>query len=276
LANPNDAQHIPYFKDWGDLVAVIALIQVWIIALWKKYIKKGAIALYEAGSIEVSFSIWGPSIALLGTLRAINKDIFVNDITITITRLKDKAQQFLKWKAFRSHLFSISPRDDIKLEVASSVLIRKDYPHKYHIYFATDAFANEYRPQVRPYTEAWGEFVRARLEAAEIKTGEKVLAAMNNPAIMEKIFADFLKEPLPSRIWQSLNNTFFWHAGSYRIDMNVSCGEPAGKLSRSWEFNIEDTEEKNLRLNIISCMREVINVPHFYNYVYKDYYKPTG
>jgi hypothetical protein len=271
LANPNDTPLISYFKDWGNVVAIIALIQVWIIALWKRYIKKGAISLYKAGSIEVSFSVWGPSIALLGTLRAINQDIFINDITITITRLRDNAQQLLTWKAFRSHLLSIGPRDDVKLELANSILVRKDNPHKYHIFFASDAFANEYRPQAKPYIEAWQQFVHAQLEAAQIKNRQDVLAAMNNPAIMEGLFGDFLKGKLANSVWVSLNNTFYWHAGSYRLDMDVSCGDPQIKLSRSWMFTIEDEDEKNLRLNIISSMREVIKVPHFYNYVYKPY-----
>lgn len=266
---PNSPE--PQSINWSGIVSIIALLQVWAIALWKKYVRKGRILLYEAGNIEISFSIWGPSIAILGTLRAINKDVFVDNITMTITRLRDNAQQSFAWKAFRSPLLSITGRDDIKVEAANSILIRQDNPYKYHIFFASDSFANDYRSDVRPYTELWENFIKSKLTESAAGAPWKAQTTTNNPADVDKLFGDFLREALPSQIWARINNTFFWHAGDYRVDMVVSWGEPQEKLARLWQFSIDQKEESDLRLNIIACMREIIKVPHFYNYIYKTY-----
>jgi len=56
------------------IVAIIALIQPWVVYLWKKFVRKGEIKLYPTGSIEVGYSSYGPTIGLHGTFRCLNQD----------------------------------------------------------------------------------------------------------------------------------------------------------------------------------------------------------
>ena len=57
-------------KDIGPwIVGFAALVQVWVIALWKK-LRKGKIDLYESGSVEIGYSGLGPSVALTAAIPA--------------------------------------------------------------------------------------------------------------------------------------------------------------------------------------------------------------
>ncbi len=41
-----------FIKDWGTLIiATVALIQVRVIALWKRYFRKSTVEIYEAGEL---------------------------------------------------------------------------------------------------------------------------------------------------------------------------------------------------------------------------------
>lgn len=67
-----------FLKSWGTLiVAAVALIQPWLIAAWKKFLRRQKIEVYEAGTMEIGFSTFGPTIGLQGAVRAINRDAFV-------------------------------------------------------------------------------------------------------------------------------------------------------------------------------------------------------
>ena len=44
------------------ITAVIALIQPWIIYLWKKFFRRSKIEIFPTGLIEIGFSQFGPTI----------------------------------------------------------------------------------------------------------------------------------------------------------------------------------------------------------------------
>lgn len=74
------------------IVSFFLIVQVRLIALWKRYMKKGQINLYETGTVEIGYSTFGPTIGINGTLRAWNKDVFVRSIDLMVVREKDKSQ----------------------------------------------------------------------------------------------------------------------------------------------------------------------------------------
>ena len=58
-------------EDYGaHIIGFVALIQVWLIALYKQFVSRGKLTVYETASIEIGFSAFGPTVTLLGTLRA--------------------------------------------------------------------------------------------------------------------------------------------------------------------------------------------------------------
>jgi hypothetical protein len=119
-----------WLKDIGPwIVSLLALIQVWLIALWKR-LRTGQLEIYESGTIEIGYGNFGPSIAVNGTLRCKHKDVFVRRAKIQLKRLKDGAEHAFAWRAFRPTTISLSPTANLELELASSFLITLDQPHR--------------------------------------------------------------------------------------------------------------------------------------------------
>lgn len=58
-----------FIRSFGTLILVIySIIQVWLIAFWKKYIRKGEIDIHETGTIEIGYGNFGPTVGLNGTM----------------------------------------------------------------------------------------------------------------------------------------------------------------------------------------------------------------
>ena len=64
------------------IISGLALIQVWIVALWKKF-RKPVVEIHQSGAIEIGYGSFGPSIGILGTLRTLHKDVFVRNIQVS-------------------------------------------------------------------------------------------------------------------------------------------------------------------------------------------------
>ena len=91
-----------FFGSFGALIlAFLALVQFWVKILWEKYFRKDKIDYYETGTIVIGYSPSGPTIGLNGTLRALNKDVFIRAIDLLVIRETDRAQHVFKWIAFQ-------------------------------------------------------------------------------------------------------------------------------------------------------------------------------
>src|SRR2546423_1664122 len=88
-------------ETWTAIVAVIALVQPWLFQLYLRLFRRGAIDIYETGGIEVGFSAFGPTIGLIGTLRARYQDMFVQTATIMVAKVGSTQKHYFNWGAFR-------------------------------------------------------------------------------------------------------------------------------------------------------------------------------
>jgi hypothetical protein len=84
-----------------QILAIIALCQPWVAWLWKKYLTKGYVENYPAGSLEIGYSEFGPTLAIQGTLRARGKDVFVKRMRLRIRKLRNNEEYSFDWVAFR-------------------------------------------------------------------------------------------------------------------------------------------------------------------------------
>lgn len=76
------------------VIAGIALIQPWLIAMWKKFFRGAKIEIYPSG-LEIGYSVYGPTISLHGTLRAPHRDIFIKRIRLKLRRVQTNEEQRL-------------------------------------------------------------------------------------------------------------------------------------------------------------------------------------
>ena len=93
------------------VIAIIALVQPWLIALWKKFSRNPEIEIYPSGNLEIGYSEYGPTIALHGTLRALHGDVFIKRIRIRVRRVRTNEEHWFAWAAFRSPVLAFKPAD---------------------------------------------------------------------------------------------------------------------------------------------------------------------
>jgi hypothetical protein len=134
-----------FLKDYGGhILAALALLQIWAIALWRRFVSRGVVHIYPTASIEIGFSSYGPTVGLLGTLRAQGRDVFVRRMRDHVVRLRDRAEHHFNWRAFRPHVIPLVPTAPQTLEIASSFLVTAQAPRQYNVFFASESFAGDY------------------------------------------------------------------------------------------------------------------------------------
>ena len=261
-----------FLKDYGaHLLGFVALAQVWVIALWKKYLRKSTLTIHPAGTIEIGFGTFGPSISLLGTLRARGRDAFVDEMRLQVTRMKDKAEKTLYWTAFRSNTISLAKNVSESVEIARSFLVTPGTARQYNVFLTPRDFASNYRAKVQPLMDAWHTFVTDTLRQFDPNLLNQLSAVLKNPTLSGQCFEKFMKENLAVDLHTLLNNDFFWHASEYRIELTISCTDPTPDVAKSWMLTLNEQDEKDLRLNTVSLIRELVCLPPWYSFAYKDY-----
>ena len=140
---------------YAAIIATIALLQPWVVALWKRFLRQGTIDIHETGTIEVGYSSYGATIGLTGTLRAVHRDQFVRSIELTVVKGKDSSQHFFNWGLFRSGKLTIGRESEMTVELPSGFMLTTREPGRYSTLFVDSALQAEIRPHLTRVVEAW-------------------------------------------------------------------------------------------------------------------------
>lgn len=266
---------IEFIKSYGILIlAIYGTIQVWFIALWKKYVRKGKISIYETGTIEIGYGTFGPTIGLNGTLRALNKDVFVKSIDLEVVREKDRAQHVFNWIAFRPPKIELAGTQPISMEIPAGFLVSPDSPHRFNIVFNDAGLLEEIRPLFNEYISEWLKVVEQLSKVWPPSVG-----VTPQPEIIAKqleLIEAFRKSPIRVETYTALDRKCYWEVGRYRLKINVRTSKPDKVFTNNYRFSITEADSKNLKLNVITMLEEPIsnylrvqNYP--YNFAYSAY-----
>ncbi|MCL4536718.1 MAG: hypothetical protein M1610_03875 [Nitrospirae bacterium] len=264
-----------FLKSYGTLIlAVYGIIQVWIIALWKKYARKGKINIYETGNIEIGYSAFGPTIGINGTLRALNKDLFIKAIDLLVIREKDKAQHIFKWIAFRPPKIDLAGSQPVSMEIPSGFLVSPDSPHRFNVVFNDNDLFEDIRPLFNEYVSEWYKVADQLTKIWSPLPG--AIHQLNLPESYFRLIEDFRKSKIRLDMYTALDRKCYWESGDYSLTMNVRTSKPDKVFINSYKFSITEADSKNLKLNAITILEEPIssylrvqNYP--YNFAYSTY-----
>lgn len=244
-----------FIKTYGALIlSIYAVIQVWAIALWKK-VRKGKIVIFETGWIEVGFAGFGPIVTLTGTLRAERKDVFVQDVSVYLTRESDGAKFALGWIAFKAPQIKIGDPMATTVELPSGINVRMDQPMRYSIVFCDKKVQAQINRKLNPIFNDWKHFLVQRLE--------KTQKALRNPnmtedALAEQYFTEFTRTSEKTQSALEFHTSTNWlQSGMYRIKMVVRSSSPDQTFSEEWKFSLDDELANNLRGNSLATLREL-------------------
>jgi len=253
------------------IISAVALIQVWIIALFRK-LRKSTIAIYESGNIELGYSTFGPTIGLWGTLRALHKDAFVKRIYLQVTRLRDSSTHIFNWRFFRSPTITISQSDPIRLEMVSSFLLTQNDPLKYNIVFVDEAFISENSPKVGHIPAKWMEFRNQKIKELEREHDSAIISTLiNNPLLNEALFDKFLKQTEAVDAYTILDRAFYWEEGDYKLSIIVECSQPDQSFRKDLNFSLSNKDVESLRLNSIPTLKALCRLDAVWNFAYPEY-----
>lgn len=269
---------VNFLKSWGTLIlALVALIQPWLVALYRRFFRQAQLDIYETGDVEIGFSHFGPTIGLHGTLRTVNRDSFVRSINLRLTRYKDRAEHQFSWGVFRSDKLSLASGQDTTFQLCSGFMLTLNSPFPYNIQFWDRDVQEEIRPHLQSLRSAWAQaFLNAG--GSQLLEAGVDLAAVSTElqAATRSLYSTFSTRTEHVEAFSSLGRLCYWEPGRYRVRMNVDTARPDRTHSQTWDFDLSQADVEALRLNIIKILQECCGqVFGVYNFAYPKYQPAT-
>lgn len=260
-----------FLKQYGILlVAIYGVIQVWLIAIWKNYFRKGNIVIFKTGKLEIGFGTFGPSLAINGTLGAEYKDFFVSEIYLNVTRCTDQSTHKFYWTALRPNQLTLGPSTPITVEIPSAFIVKPDFPYRFHIFFSDRESQNEIQPSLMKVKTEWNEFI--------IGKQEDILDLMRDYTVSREQLIEHLYDKEFSKqsgvfkeAWDILSRKNYWEPGDYNVDLIVDSHKPRAEFSDSFMFTVSDRAFENLRLNAVATLREICTGKVTYFFEFADF-----
>ena len=124
---PEEAVHqvamTPY-EIIATILAVVALIQPWIIAAWKKFFKPLKVTFIPSAKIKLYYNRSGTYIYLGGVIEAKNRPAVIKNLSAKVIRQSDKAELAMDWLSFMVPVFqSVGGNSVTTSEIAHPFLI---------------------------------------------------------------------------------------------------------------------------------------------------------
>jgi len=262
---------LDFLSKYGTLIlATYGIIQVWLIAIWKHFIWSSRLSIFKTGRIEVSYSNFGPTLALNGTLRAERKTVFVREITVTLTKQRDGSVHRFEWTAFRSTQLRIAASDPITLELPAGFNVSFDHPYRYHIFFSDRQTRTELEAPLLKLQEAWRRYL--------ISKRDEIAKGLNTPGQTQETFTAYLYDSEFARnssehheAWDVLTRRNYWDGGSYRLRFVAQTSAPERDFAAEWSFSLTEQDFEALRLNAVSTLREICLGQVQYFFALPDY-----
>lgn len=255
------------------IVAVVALMQPWLLAAWKKWVKPGKVDIYETGTIELSYGILGTSIGLWGTLRAVDRDFFISSMQVLLKFEEDKEEHNFEWGVFRSPSVLLDPQKEMPVEVPSGFMLSTAQPHKYSIQFHDTVIQQKIQAIAEKVRTAWREVLKKAEEDPKVSQG------LNDPALKDEtkreIYKQFSKSSEHVSAFSTLDRLCYWKPGRYNISLSVETARPKKVFTKSWAFELSEDETKRLRFNALKVVDD--NCEQYswtHNFVFARYLYP--
>lgn len=208
---------------------------------------------FEAGTIEIGYSTFGPTVGLYGTIRAKNKDVFVSYIELEVVRLRDGATHSFDWAFFRSNKIRLSQLSDVQLELASGFVLPTSQPRHYNIVFVDNETQEQLSAGLQPFAKEWSEYLVKR-GPSESKESSNV-----HPSDQSRLVAyeEFVDKKIHQDTLTKVDRLRYWDPGKYSITMTTETADPNIDFSNSWDFQIDEANARLLSLNSLEILRGV-------------------
>ena len=245
------------FKDYvTPAVAIYGVVQVWLIGLWRRFFRQATVEIHPTSAIEVGFSSFGPTIGIYGTLLAIHRPVFVENISVTIQRRRDQAQHQFDWLAFRSNQLTVGAVQGLTLELASGFIVTPTQPHRYNILLSDRQQRQDMIAPMTQISQIWTDLDRT--------------ARVQDPIVnVAQLFQTLVRGGQTTQHWTALQRLCYWEAGEYSLEVRVRTLRPNRTFFLRRSFSFTDQDAERLRFNAFVILAELCAQPNtVYNFAY--------
>jgi hypothetical protein len=248
---------VDFLKSWGSLlIATIALIQPWLIGVWKKFLRGGTVEIYETGLIEIGYSNFGATIGLHGTLRARDRDLFIRSVQLDIVSEKDQSKHRLEWGALRSAKLVVGRPEEMTLELPAGFMLSTSQPHRYNIQFHDTGLQGDIRPVLERLGRSWFEAVDATVKGVVGEWADPGEISQKASRALSTVYRSFERSSEHVEAFAALERLCYWNAGRYQLIVVVHTARPDRQFTRRWSFHLTDPEARWLRQNALKVVQE--------------------
>jgi len=217
--------------------------------------------------LEVGFGYFGATIALVGTLRTLNHDQFIEEMRARVIRKTDHSRHEFKWAVFRPAVSLLPPKIE-ELQVAMGFLLSASTPKAVSIQLhdtATRSRADQNLAQLRN-------------EFAKYLMNNKILIRDVVPSERVALYKKFSEahHAAVTKIWTDFDRSFYWEPGQYELNVEISTSHPTKIYSFSYTFVLTPPDSELLRANTVYSMLAACEVPDVvFNFAYCELVETT-
>ena len=246
---PQETIHImTTYERIATAIAILALLQPWIIKLWDRFFKKIHVNFIPTAKIKLYYNRSGAYVYLGGVIESKNKAAIVKDIAVKVIRKKDKAELPLDWSSFVVPVFqSVGGNPVTTSEIARPFKVESGSLYPVFVEFAsTNTQENSRLAEI--YSEIAAEIRNIMQSNFTIEEAKNTLAGSNNYRNLR----------------DELLQNFYWRADEYVIVLTITYNDTKTKQYR-FKFNIDANEAATFKENIEKSLQcgvdEIYRVP---------------
>jgi len=232
-------------------IAIAALAQPWIIALWKKFFSLGSVNIFNTGQIEIGYSNQGPTLGLHGTMIASDRNQLVHKVVAVVTRKKDGASHTFEWAFFRGYQVNLARPEDMTFELASGFLLTTSQPHRFNIFLIDFPVRDEIERCLRQLVTAWDQYSEAWEERHEDQAQPSDDTEANETNLAYEKFRSSTEHV---NSFQEITRLCYWEPGDYKLQLTVETALPVRSFSRTWGFSLTNEDSDRLIGNTLSIL----------------------
>ena len=226
----------------ATVIAVIALLQPWIIKFCNRFLRKICVSFIPSAQIKLYYNRSGAYVYLGGVIEAKNQIAVVKDISVKVIRQNDKAELKLDWSSFVAPIFqSVGGNAVSTSEIARPFMVEVGSLYPVFVEFASvNTQENDRLAEIYSIIAA---------EAFSITQSDVTLAQAKQRLADSQNYKNFRDELLQN---------FYWKEADYIIELTITYNERKIKQYR-YKFNIDANEAAAFKENIDNSLKSVID-----------------
>lgn len=221
----------------ATIIAGLALIQPWIIFLYKKFFKKIHVLFLPSSTIKLFYNKSGSYISLGGVIESKNKSCIVNKISAKVVRMSDKAELNTNWSTFSSPIFQI---------VAGSPVTSSETARPFKIE------ANGLCPVFVEFENSNNE-LNNRLKEIFDDIKNETYEIVKQPKDIDTAKLELKKYNKYSKYEKELLENYYWKVGRYVLYFTITYNQK-NTLVYKYAFNLTKNEVENFKGNITKAL----------------------